>query len=55
MRGRVGWGDMPPNAQQAFQTWLLKMEIIGGSACLFILVLILAVTAVLVVNFRKTI
>ena len=46
-------GGMPPNAQQAFQTWLLKMEIIGGSGCLLIFVVVLAVTVVLVVNFRK--
>jgi len=40
-------------AQDAFKAWLLKMEIIGGSACLLIFVIVLAVTVVLIVNFRK--
>jgi hypothetical protein len=44
---------MPQSAQQAFQTWLLKMEIIGGSACLLIFVVVLTVSVVLVVNSRR--
>ena len=45
--------DMPQDAQQAFQSWLLKMEMIGGSACLLIFVVIVVVAVILVVNFRK--
>ncbi len=53
MRRRVELQGMPPNAQQAFQTWLLKMEIIGGSVCLLIFIVCIAVTLVIIATSRK--
>jgi heme/copper-type cytochrome/quinol oxidase subunit 2 len=44
---------MSSSPEQAFQAWLLKMEIIGGTACLLIFVGVLAVAVILVVNYRK--
>ena len=40
-------------AQQAYQAWLLKVEIVAGSACLLIFVVCLAVAVILIANSRK--
>ncbi|MFN0020151.1 MAG: hypothetical protein ACKVP0_17970 [Pirellulaceae bacterium] len=41
---------MAPNAQQAFQAWLLKLEIIGGSACALIFVACVIVAVVIILS-----
>lgn len=41
------------NAQDAFKTWMLKVEIIGGAACLLVFVVCVAMAIVLIAKSRK--
>ena len=40
-------------AQQAYQAWLLKVEIVAGGACLLIFAVCVAVAVILVANSRN--
>ena len=45
--------DMPPNAQDAFNAWLLKVEIVAGGTCLLFFAVCLAVAIIFIAKSKK--